>query len=65
MTRINSDEVQRNRGERRRNANGRWLTRVTAARQRPSTTRPSAARSNASHHGPRDPRFDYLTHSHD
>jgi hypothetical protein len=65
MTRINSDEVQRKRGELRRNADGRRLPPVTAARQRLSATRPGAARNNASHHGPRDPRFDYLTHPHD
>ena len=65
MTRINSDEVQRNRAERRRNADGRRPTRVTAARQRLSATRLGASRNSASPFAPRDPRFDYLTHSHD
>lgn len=65
MTRINSDEVKRNRAERTRNADGRRLTRVTAARQRLNTTRLGARRNSASPFAPRDPRFDYLTHSHD
>jgi hypothetical protein len=65
MTRIDSDEVQRKRGELRRDGVGRRPPPVTAARLRLRATRPSAARDNASHHGPRDARFDYLTHSHD
>jgi hypothetical protein len=65
VTNIKSAVVQRKRGELRRNAVGRRATPVTAARRRLGATGPGGARDSASHLGPRDPRFDYLTHSHD
>jgi len=65
MTSIKSDKVERHRAGRRRDADGRRLTRVTATRRRLSATRLGASRNSASPFAPRDPRFDYLTHSHD
>ena len=65
MTSSKRDELKRKRGKLSRDAVDREPTPVTPARRRLATTRPGAARDVASHHGPRDPRFDYLTHSHD
>ena len=64
MTSIKRDEVERTRGERGRDRAGRPSPAI-AARRRLSATRPGAVRNGASPFGPRDPRFDYLTHSHD
>ena len=65
MTSIKRDEVERKRRELGRDCVGRPPTPVTAARRRLSATRIGASRNSASPFGPRDPRFDYLTHSHD
>ena len=65
MTSIKRDDVERKRRELSRDGVGRRLSPAIDARQRLSATRPGAARDSASHVGPRDPRFDYLTHSHD
>ena len=64
MTSIKRDEVERKRRELGRDCVGRRSPAV-AARRRLSATRLGASRNSASPFGPRDPRFDYLTHSHD
>jgi hypothetical protein len=65
MTSIKRDDLERKRREPGRNGTGRRLSPAVGARQRLSATQRSADRNSASHFGPRDPRFDYLTHSHD
>jgi len=65
MTSIKRDDVARKRGELSRDGVGRRLSPAIDARRRPNAIRRGAACNNASHVGPRDPRFDYLTHSHD
>ena len=64
MTSIKRDDVARKRGELSRDG-VRRLSPAIDARRRPNAIRRGAACNNASHVGPRDPRFDYLTHSHD
>jgi hypothetical protein len=63
-TSIKRDEVERKRNERGRDGVGRRSPAI-AARRRLSATRPGAVGNGTSPFGPRDPRFDYLTHSHD
>jgi len=65
MTSTKRDDAARRRGEFSRDGVGRRLSPTIDARQRPNATRRGAARNSASHVGTRDPRFDYLTHSHD
>ena len=65
MTSIKRDDLERKRREPGRDGTGRRLSPAIGARQRLSATQRSADRNSASHFGPRDPRFDYLTHSHD
>ena len=64
MRSIKRDEVEHKRRELSRDCVGRKSPAV-AARRRLNATRLGASRNNASPFGPRDPRFDYLTHSHD
>jgi hypothetical protein len=64
MTSIKRDEVERKRRELGRDSVGRRSPAI-AARRRVSATGLGAGRNSASPFGPRDPRFDYLTHSHD
>jgi hypothetical protein len=66
MTSIKRDEVERKRRELGRDCVGRRSPAIAAGR-RLSATRLGlgASRNSASPFGPRDPRLDYLTHSHD
>ena len=64
MTSIKRDEVERKRRELGRDCAGRRSP-ALVARRRLSATRLGASRNSASPFAPRDPRFDYLTHSHD
>jgi len=59
MTSIKRDNVQRKHGKFDRDRVGRPSPATAAQR------RLSAARESPSHVGPRDPRFGYLTQSHD
>ena len=63
-TGIKRDEVQRQRCELGRDGVG-GPSPVIAARRRLRGTRPGAVRNRPTPFGPRYPRFDYLTHSHD
>ena len=65
MTSIKRDDLERKRREPSRNGIGRRLSPAIGRRQGLSATQRSTDRNSASHFGPRDPRFDYLTHSHD
>ena len=59
------DEVERRRGEPSRDGVRRRLLPSIDDRRHLSATRPGTDRNSAGRVGPRDPRFDYLTHSHD
>jgi hypothetical protein len=63
MTSIKLDEVERKRRELGRDCVRRRSPAIAARRL--SATRLGASRNSASPFAPRDPRFDYLTHSHD
>lgn len=65
MTSLKRDDVERKRRELGRDGVGRRLSPAIDARQPLSAKRLGRARNSASPFGPRDPRFDYLTHSYD
>jgi hypothetical protein len=59
------NELARKRGELSHDGVGRRLSPAIDARRRLNTQRRGAGGSSASRVGPRDPRYDYLTQSHD
>ncbi len=65
MTSTKRDEAARRRGEVGRDGVGRRLSPAIEARRRLDAQRRGSAGTSASHAGPRDPRYDYLTQSHD
>ena len=65
MTSTKRDDAARSRGEFSRDGVGRRLSPAIDARRRLNAQRRGTARTSASHVGPRDPRYDYLTRSHD
>jgi hypothetical protein len=65
MTTIKRDVAARRRGELNRTSVGRRLSPAIDPRRRLNGRRPSAAKISASQFGPHDPRYEYLTHSHD
>jgi hypothetical protein len=65
MTNTKRGDMARKRGELTRDGVGRRLSPAIDARRRLNAQRRGPAWSGASHVGPRDPRYDYLTRSHD
>jgi hypothetical protein len=65
MTGIKRDDAARKRGELSRDGIGRRLSPVIDARRGLNARRRGNARTSASHFGPCNPRYDYLTRSHD
>jgi hypothetical protein len=65
MTSIKRDVAARRRGELNRGSVGRRPSPAIDARRRLNARRPGPGEIGASHVGPRDPRYEYLTHSHD
>jgi hypothetical protein len=65
MTRIKRDVAARRRGELNRTSVGRRLSPAIDARRRLNGRRPNSPSIGARQVGPRDPRYEYLTHSHD
>jgi hypothetical protein len=64
MTSIKRDAAARRRGELNRTSGGRRLSPAIDARRRLNGPRPGPGEISASHVGPRDPRYENLTHSH-
>jgi len=65
MTSTKRDDAARRRGEFSRDGVGRRLSLAIDARRRLNAQRRGTAGTSASHVGPRAPRYDYLTRSHD
>ncbi len=65
MTSTTREDAARRRGEVGRDRVGRRLSPAIEARRRLNAQRRGTAGTSASHAGPRDPRYDYLTRSHD
>jgi hypothetical protein len=65
MTSTKRDDVARKRGELSRDGVSRRLSPAIDGQRRLNSQRRGAARNNASHVGPRDPHYEYLTDSHD
>jgi hypothetical protein len=65
MTDIKHDVAARRRGEPNRGRADRRPSPAIDARRRLNARRPDPGEVNAGHVGPRDPRYEYLTHSHD
>jgi hypothetical protein len=65
MTRTKRVEAARKRGELSRDGVGRRLSPAIDARRRLNVQRQRPAGTSASHFGPRDSRYDYLTRPHD
>jgi hypothetical protein len=63
MTSIKRDVAARRRGELNRTSVGRRLWPAIDARQRLNRRRPDSPWIGARHVGPRDPSYEYLTHS--
>ena len=59
------NDLARKRGELRHDGVGRRLSPAIGARRRLNAQQPVAGGTGASRVGPRDPRYDYLTRSHD
>jgi hypothetical protein len=64
MTNVERGHAARGRGELNRTSVGRRLSLAIDARRRLNARRPSSTGNRASHVGPRDRRYEYLTHSH-
>jgi hypothetical protein len=65
MTSTKRDVAARRRGELNRGSVGRRLSPAIDARRCVNGRRPAAGEIGAGRVGPRDPRYRYLTHSHD
>jgi hypothetical protein len=65
MTSTRRDDAARRRGELSRDGIGRRLSPAIDARRRLYAERRGTVWTSASRVGPRDPRYDYLTRSHD
>ena len=65
MASTKRDDAARKRGELSRGGVGPWLSPAIDARRRLNAQRQGTSGTSASHIGPRDPRYDYLMHSHD
>ncbi len=65
MTSTTRDDAARRRGEFSRDGVGRRLSPAIDARRRLNGQRRGTAGTSARPVGPRDPRYDYLTQSHD
>jgi len=65
MTGTKRNEIARKRDELSHDGVGRRLSPAIDARRRLNAHRRGAGGSSASRVGPRDPRYDYLTRSHD
>jgi len=65
MTGTKRDDAARRRGELSRDGVGRRLSLAIDARRRLNAERGRSPGTSASRVGPRDPRYDYLTRSHD
>lgn len=65
MTSTKRDHVARKRGELSRDGVGRRLSPAIEARRRLHTQRRGSTATRASLVSPRDPRYEYLTDSHD
>jgi hypothetical protein len=59
------NDLARKRGELSHDGVGRRLSPAIDARRRLNAHRRGAGGTSASHVGPRNPRYDYLTRSHD
>jgi hypothetical protein len=65
MTSIKRDVAAREQGELNRTSVGRRLSPAIDARRRLNGRRPDSPWIGARQVGPRDPRYEYLTHAHD
>ena len=65
MTTTKRDNAARKRGELSRDGVGRRLSPAIDARRRLNAERRRTPGTSASHVDPRDPRYEYLTRSHD
>lgn len=65
MTTTKSDNAARKRGELSRDGVGRRLSAAIDARRRLNAERRRTPGTSASHVDPRDPRYEYLTRSHE
>jgi len=65
MTSTPRNKAARRRGEFNRDGVGRRLSPAIDARRRLNAQRRGTGGTSASYVGPRDPRYDYLTQSHD
>jgi hypothetical protein len=65
MTGTKRNDLARKRGELSHDGVGRRLSPAIDARRRLNAHRRGAGGTSASHGGPRDPRYDHLTRSHD
>jgi hypothetical protein len=65
MKRMEHDSAARRRGELTRDRGSRRVSVAIDARRRLNSGRAAGLRTRAGPHGPRDPRYAYLAHSHD